>query len=150
MKKFIINSSFHQFYIADRELEPDAPTEWTDADAANHHLTAKHIAALSPISDIEARIISCGPGDSLPEFPDPIDFEVRTEIEVPSGKLGIYGWPWELEDQYDIAPGTCEILFRAYATGQVEQGGDYYLVKIEPKKGEQKAPEVNKASYPLP
>jgi len=134
MREFVSDSNYHQFYVADRELEPDAPTEWTDADVANHHLTASHIAALSPVGDIDARIISCGPDDPLPHFPHPFDFEVRTRIQVPSGKVGVFGWPWELEDQYDIPSGACEILFRAYATDQAEEGEDYYVVKINPKQ----------------
>lgn len=130
MKEFVSDSNYHQFYVADRELEPDAPTEWTEADVAKHYLTAAHIVALSPVADVDARIISCGPDDPLPYFSDPVDFEVLTEIEIPSGKVGVYGWPWELEDQYEIPPGACEVLFRGYATERSEQGEDYYLVRI--------------------
>lgn len=137
MKKFIVDSNYHQFYVADRELEPDAPEEWTDEDVNNHHLTARYIVALSPVGDMDARIFSYGPDEPLPDFPDPIDFEVRTQIEVPSGKVGVFGWPWEIEDQYDIAPGFCDILFRAYATARVDDDADYYLVKITPTQGKQ-------------
>jgi hypothetical protein len=133
MKEFIADSNYHQFYVADRELEPDAPEDWTDDDVEKHHLTERHIVALSPVGDIDVRINSCGPDDPLPSFPDPIDFEVRTQIEIPSGKVGIYGWPWELEDQYDVPPGVCEILFRGYATARADEGADYYVVKINPK-----------------
>jgi hypothetical protein len=136
MKTFVVDSNYHQFYVADVELEPDAPTEWTDDDVEKHHLTARNIAALSPVNDIVARITSCGPEDTLPDFPDKPDFEVLTEIEIPSGKVGIYGWPFELQDQYSIAPGKCEILFRSFATDRVEQDGDYYLVQVKPKKVE--------------
>jgi len=139
MKTFIADSNYHQFYVADRDLEQDAPEEWTDEGVNNHHLTARHIAALSPVGDIDARIISCGPCDPIPDFPDSADFEVRTQIEVPSGKVGIYGWPWELEDHYDIPPGICDILFRGYATARTEEKADYYLVKINPIQGDRRS-----------
>ena len=140
MKEFIADSNYHQFYVADRELEPEAPEDWTNEDVARNHLTLRHITALCPRNDIDARIISCGPDDEIPDFADPHDYEVRTKIEVPSGKVGIYGWPWELEDQYDIEPGACEILFRGYATDKTEEDGDYYLVKLQKKTVEQVAP----------
>lgn len=113
MKTFVVDSNYHQLYVADMELEPDAPTEWTEEDVDKHHLTVKNIVALCPANDIDARITSCGPDDSLPSFPDKHDFEVITEIEVPSGKVGIYGWPFEIQDQYLIPPGSCKILSEA-------------------------------------
>ena len=132
MKQFVVDSNYHQFYVADLVLEPDAPDDWTEDDVSKHHLTRKHIAALSPIADGDARVTSCGPDDTIPEFPDAFDFEVATEIEVPSGEIGIFGWPWELEDRYRIQPGYCSILFRGYATDRAESEEDYYLVKISP------------------
>ena len=134
MKQFVVDSNYHQFYVADLVLEPEAPVDWTDDDVAKHHLTEKHIAALCPVADIDARVISCGPDDSIPDFPDPFDFEVHTEIEVSSVEVGIFGWPWALEDHYRIQPGRCSILFRGYATERAENEEDYYLVKILPVK----------------
>lgn len=45
-------------------------------------------------------------------------------------KVGIYGWPWELEDQYDLENEICTILFRGYATDRTETNEDYYIVHI--------------------
>lgn len=133
MKEFLADSNYHQFYVADRDLEPDAPTEWTDEDVNQHHLTEEHISALCPVADIDAKIFSCGPNEALPDFPDSMDFEVTTEIRIPSGKVGIYGWPWELEDEYDLGTTECEILFRGYATDKKDSEEDYYLVQVKPK-----------------
>ena len=136
MKKFISDNTYHQFYVADREIEQDAPTEWTDDDVARRHLTSKYISALCPEGDIDATIFSCGPDDPFPHFPDNPDYEVMTHIETPSGKIGIYGWPWELEDQYDFPPGICDIHFQAFAVDKADEQGDYYLVKVSSRKVE--------------
>lgn len=132
MKTFIADSSYHQFYVADRELEPQAPEEWTEADVAANHLTLKHIAALCPRSHLDAKVTSCGPDDAGPDFVtnSAPDFEVRTAIELPSGKVGIYGWPWELEDEYTLGPGMCEILFQGFAISQIEEEADFYFVRV--------------------
>ncbi|QJE97377.1 hypothetical protein [Luteolibacter luteus] len=132
MKQFVVDSSYHQFYVADLVLKPDAPVNWTDDDVSKHHLTEKHIAALSPVADIAARVTSCGPDDPIPDFADSFDFEVCTEIEVPAVEVGVFGWPWGMEDRYRIQPGRCSILFRGYATERAEAEEDHYLVKILP------------------
>ena len=135
MKQFLTDSNFHQFYVADREMEPEAPTAWTDDDVAARHLTLVNIAALCPESDIDARVTSCGPGDPEPDFPDQPDFEVVTSIKTPSRRVGIYGWPWELEDEYDLETDDCAIVFRGFATEQKDDGKDYYYVRVGPKEG---------------
>lgn len=121
-------------YVADRVIEADAPSEWTMEDMARNHLAGLNIVALCPVTDADATIISCGPDDVPPIFPDAPDFEVRTQIEVPSGMVGIYGWPWEFEDEYDIEPGVCYVLFQAFSTALSESGGDYYCVRVSNKK----------------
>ena len=130
MKRFEVNASYRQFYVADAELEPEAPEEWSDAHVQQRHNTLQHITALCPVGDITARAISCGPTDARPHLEHKPDFEVFTTIEVPSGKVGVYGWPWERMDEYDIPPGPCGIRFTGYRTDKAESEEDYYLVEI--------------------
>ena len=130
MKQFLADSTYHQLYVADRELEPEAPTEWTDQDLAAHHLTLTSIAALCPESHINARVTSCGPNDPVPNFTDTPDFEVLTSIEVPSCRVGVYSWPWELEDEYELSTTHCKICFRGYALQKKDAEQDYYLVHL--------------------
>jgi len=41
------------------------------------------------------------------------EFEVETEIEVKSGKIGVFGWPRELEDEYPVEPAFTEFCSEA-------------------------------------
>ena len=133
MKRFKISTAYRQFYVADAGLEPLAPEEWNDTHCQQRHNTLEHIAALCPEGDISARVISCGPAEEPPTLPDPVEFEVLTEIQVPSGRIGVYGWPWELKDEYQVPPGTYTIYFRGYALDRVEGEEDYYVVQIRRK-----------------
>lgn len=135
MKRFEVFSGYRQFYVADAGLNPDAPEEWTDEHCAQRHNTLPHIVALCPEGDISARIICCGPDDPYPDMPAPAEFEVLTKIDVPSGRIGIYGWPRELYDEYSVDPGNYTIRFRGYSLDKVESEGDYYGVEIR-KEGE--------------
>ena len=133
MKQFKVFAGYRQFYVADAELEPSPPEDWTDTHGEQRHNTLQHITALCPENDMSARIICCGPDDEYPALPHPAEFEVHTEIEVPSGRIGVYGWPWELEDEYHVESGTYAICFRGYALDQMETQEDYYGVHIRRK-----------------
>ncbi|CAN5457356.1 hypothetical protein BH09VER1_BH09VER1_55420 [soil metagenome] len=133
MKRFKVSAGYRQFYVADSGLEPLAPEDWTDAHLAQRHNTLKHITALCPEGDITARIVSCGPDDIYSEMPDPAEFEVETEIEIASGKIGVYGWPWELKAEYTGTPGIYIIRFRGYALSKVDCEEDYYGLEIRKK-----------------
>ncbi|MFI4859068.1 MAG: hypothetical protein ACIAXF_00160 [Phycisphaerales bacterium JB063] len=130
MKQFEVDSSYRQFYIADAELEPEAPEEWTEAHVAQRHNTHQYIAALCPEGDDSASIISVGPNEERPSFDETVGFEVETKIEVPSGRVGVYGWPWELQDEYQVKPGRVLVRFVGYSIDQVDAGKDFYLVQI--------------------
>jgi len=89
MKEFEVFAGYRQFYVADTGLQAAAPEDWTKVHVEQRHNTLKNITALCPEGDITARIISCGPKDTLPPIADPADFEAQTSIEIETGKIGI-------------------------------------------------------------
>ena len=131
MREFQVSSGYRQFYVADAGLEPEAPEDWNDAHIQQRHNTLKNITALCPVGDITARVISCGPDDELPPISDSPDFEVQTSIEIETGKIGVYGWPWEIQDEYIVENGKYSVLFCGYLTAQTEENRDFYLVKVK-------------------
>jgi hypothetical protein len=44
--------------------------------------------------------------------------------------VGVYGWPWELLERFEIPPGECQIRFTGYRTDLVDDGQDYYVVEL--------------------
>ncbi|WP_442511511.1 hypothetical protein SH528x_003192 [Novipirellula sp. SH528] len=62
---------------------------------------------------------------------DKPDFDIVTTIEVPSGEIGVYGWPWQLQDSYTINPGIARIRFRGFRTADTDDEKDYYVIEIE-------------------
>ena len=66
-------------------------------------------------------------------MPDPAEFEICTEIEIVSGRIGVYGWPWELQHEYSASPGVYSIRFTGHALDRIESEKDYYRVEIRKK-----------------
>lgn len=133
MERFTVFSGYKQFYVADAALEPVAPDEWTLEHCRQRHNTLRHITALCPETDLSARIVCCGPAEECPDMPDPAEFDVVTEIEIVSGRIGVYGWPWELHQEYVASPGVYSIHFTGHALDRIEATEDYYRVEIRKK-----------------
>jgi hypothetical protein len=148
MKRFTVFSAYRQFYVADAGLDADAPVEWNDAHIAQRHNTLRHIVALCPENDISARIVSCGPDDVCPQVTEPAAFEVFTEVEIVSGKIGVFGWPRELEDEYQVQPGIYSVRFSGFALEKAATEEDYYTVVIRKKQNQSTDPTLSSVTPP--
>ena len=130
MKHFSVFAGYQQFYVADAGLEPSAPEHCSDEHCQQRHNTMQHIAALCPVGNVSARILSCGPSEERPTVEHSAEFEIETQIEVPSGRIGIYGWPWDIKDEFAAEPGTYSVIFTGHALGRVDDEEDYYIVQV--------------------
>ena len=129
MKEFEVYSGYRQFYVADIDLNPGAPEEWTEQNILERHLPEENLAAFVPENDISAHIFAFGPGEVISDF-GPADFQVTTTILVPSRKVGVLGWPWELKDSYTLNEKTCHIRFSGYKTDLVGENQDFYTLEV--------------------
>lgn len=129
MNQYEIDSTYRQFYVADAGLEQDAPDEWTDEHLAQHFNTLENIAALVTEGGTSARI-SCyalGESSSISEAPN---FEISTEIEVPTGIIGVYEWPWEKLEEHRVPPGRYRLKYSGYNLSESEHERDFYALEI--------------------
>jgi hypothetical protein len=129
MKKYTVDSSYRQFYVADAGLDPDAPEDWNDQHIQQRFNATKNIVALCPEGDLTARVICVPPGDKI-HFDMPKEFEVETQVEIESGRIGIFGWPREILEEYAISPGIYRIRFCGYNLSAVDSENDFYVVEI--------------------
>jgi hypothetical protein len=130
MKRHTINSTYRQFYVADAGIEPMAPETWTEEDIQRRFNAHENIVALCPTGDITARILVIPPGEVAEEFGSP-DFLVETQVTLPSGRAGIYGYPWELLEEHSVQPGQYVVRFSGYNIGAIEDEEDFYLVQLQ-------------------
>ncbi len=130
MKTHTVDSTYRQFYVADVALDPDAPEEWSDEHVSQRFNAIKNIVALCPEGDITARVICIPPNEEYKNSSVP-DFVVNTQIEIESGRLGVFGWPREILEEYSVTPGVYAIRFTGYNLAGVEIEGDYYVVECK-------------------
>ena len=124
-----INSTYRQFYVADAGLEPLAPEEWTDKHIKQRFNSLKNIVALCTEGDITARIITLKP-DEVYKSNDKPDFVVNTHLAIETGSLGIFEWPWEKLEEFQVTNGNYNIKFSGYNLVADKEENDYYVVEI--------------------
>ena len=130
MKTHTVDSSYRQIYVADAGLDPDAPEEWNDDDIQQRYNALNNIVALCPDGDITARVICIPPNEKYKSDVSP-EFEVNTQIEIETGRLGVFGWPRETLEEYSVTPGHYRIRFTGYNLAEIDTKGDYYVVEFE-------------------
>jgi len=107
-----------------------APEVWTDENVEQRHNTLKNIVALCPEGQITARVIIMPPGEQYHSSVQP-EFVVNSFIEIVTGELGVYEWPWELLEQHSVNPGKYQIRFTDYDLNEIESERDFYVVEFK-------------------
>lgn len=132
MTTHVVDSTYRQFYVADAGLDPDAPEDWSDTHLQQHFNALKNIVALCTKGDITARVLCCPPGKNYDGKESP-DFEARTTVTIETGRLGVFGWPRETLEEFQVEPGVYNITFRGFKLSEVDSEGDYYVVELSRK-----------------
>ena len=136
MRIHTVDSTYRQFYVADSGLEPDAPEDWNDGHIQQRFNAQENIVALCTEGQVTARVICVPPGERFHSEMRP-DFKVCTRLNIESGRLGVYGWPWELLEEHDLSKGMYGVRFSGYNLIGVESEDDFYTVELEPAEAQQ-------------
>jgi hypothetical protein len=133
-KHYDIFADYHQFYLRDAEMYPDAPETYTDEDVRRRIIAGKYIVVIQPERNmtvpVDLEIV-----DSAPN----VDFEnwrhiAEASLNLPSGKLLIEECFGEVKDTIVLPSGFYRI--RAYY-GDLDKlsfdgldGDDHYKIVI--------------------
>ena len=129
MNSYEIDSTYRQFYVADASLEQHAPDCWTVDHIAQHYNALENIAALVTNGVKTARITCYAPGEKA-SISEPPNFEALTEIDVPTGIIGIYEWPWKKLEEHRGLPGRYTLKYSGYNLSASEHEKDFYALEI--------------------
>ena len=129
MNKYDIDSTYRQFYVADASIEEDAPDDWTDKHIKQHYYAKENIVALVTEGDITARLFCFSPKEQN-TIHEKSGFSIETKINVPSGRLGIYEWPWEKLEEHAIPSGETTIRFKGFNLENANSEKDYYSIEV--------------------
>lgn len=83
--ELLVFADFHQFYLMDGGVAPEAPIEWSDQDINLRVKVASNVVVVCPVRNMSVpvtiEVCSAEPSVNLDEF----DQVVRCSINLPTG-----------------------------------------------------------------
>jgi hypothetical protein len=130
-------ADYFQFYLWDKAVSSDAPTDWTDEDVANRLKAAPNVVVVSPVRNmtvsVEVEVHASEPELRL----DLWDHIAECSLELPSGQLELHECTGGSGGVLNVPPGSYRV--RAYFGGLDSlsddglSGEDRYVVALWPE-----------------
>jgi hypothetical protein len=133
-KSFDVFADYLQFYLWDRDTDPQAPEEYTDADVERRIKTAPHVVAIKPERPSRVpetlEIHDADPGYDATAW----DHIVEASLHLPTGHLQVHECTGGPVADFDLAPGWYRVrsLHSGLATIDGLKGKDRYQVVLWP------------------
>lgn len=138
--KFELFADFHQFYVMDAGINPQAPDIWTNADVSHRALAADHIVVICPIRNmtvpVTLELYEAEPNIDLA----PYDHAVRCSLDLPTGQLQVHECTGGETLRQAVTPGLYAVLALYSGLNTIDEmgleGDDAYRLVLWPTSAE--------------
>ncbi|TXN70472.1 hypothetical protein [Methylobacterium sp. WL6] len=114
-RRYRIFADYHQFYLWDHGVSPDAPTDYTEEDTLRRIKTVPYVVVVQPERDMEVPVEVEVTNHPACLDLDAWDHVVEASLDLPSGRLEIHECTGGSVDVLTVTPGTYRV--RAYHGG---------------------------------
>jgi hypothetical protein len=133
---FNLFADYFQFYLWDAEINPEAPTEWDEADVQRRLKVAPHVVVVCPIRNMTVPV-EVQVHDEEPAYdPNQWDHIAECSLDLLSGKLQVHECTGGSVGHFTVSPGTYRVraFYGALDTlrNNALDGDDHYLVVLWP------------------
>jgi hypothetical protein len=135
-QSFELFADYHQFYLWDEAMSPEAPTDYTEDDVARRLKTAPHVVVVHPVRDMTVPVVV-----EVHELEPPFDAEAwdhiaECSLTLSSGKLQVHECTGGSVAQFLVPPGTYRVRAFYGALDTLDESGlegnDHYSVVLWP------------------
>lgn len=131
---YTIFADYYQFYLWDKETDPEAPTDYTDEDVARRVKTGPNVVVIQPIRNmdvpVEIQIHETNPGFNVDDW----DHVAECSLNLPSGHLELHECTGGAIAEFSIAPGVYRVRALFGKLGELSDdqldGNDHYKVTL--------------------
>jgi hypothetical protein len=129
-----IFADYHQFYVQDGGVEPDAPTDWTDTDIGHRVKVEENVVVVCPLRNMSVPVV-VEVTDSEPPFTfEGLDHIVSCSLRLPTGCLQVHECTGGERLRLSIAAGTYRMLIFFSGLNSISasglEGNDQYRVVL--------------------
>jgi len=108
-RSFEVFADYHQFYLWDEEIAPEAPIDWSDDDVAHRLKAAPNVVVVCPVRNmtvpVEVELHDTEPTYNI----DAWDHIAECSLDLPSGKLQIHECTGGAVGSFQTNPGTYRV-----------------------------------------
>lgn len=122
-KVFEVFADYHQFYLWDRGMNPEAPVDYDDNDVERRIKTGLHVVVIQPGRNttvpVEIEI-----HDSEPAYVvDDWDHIAEASLEIPTGQLEVHECTGGPVAEFAVTPGWYRVRSFHAGLGTIDDGG---------------------------
>jgi hypothetical protein len=133
---FTVSTDFHQFYLWDRQVGPEAPDDYCDADIENRIKVAPHVFVLQPERNDEIPVIleihEAEPACDMADW----DHVAEASLHLPSGQLEVHECTGGPVANIALDPGWYRVRSFHGGFGTIDprtgEGQDHYMILLWP------------------
>lgn len=134
--RYSVFADYHQFYLWDHELSPNAPVDYTEADIERRIKVAAHVVVIQPERNmdvpVDVEILEVAPVLTLSDW----DHVAEASLELPSGRLEIHECTGGSIAILTVAPGSYRVRACYGGLGTLSEDGldgdDHYRLTLWP------------------
>lgn len=135
-RSYTIFADYHQFYLWDKEISPDAPTDYIDEDVQRRIKAAPNVVVIQPERNMEVPV-ELEVYESMPPLElSSWDHIAEASLELPSGLLEIHECTGGPIDEIQLVPGTYRVRAHYGKLSELSEdgldGNDHYRLEIWP------------------
>lgn len=133
---FELLADYHQFYVWDGGVDPEAPVDWTKEDVARRAKVAPNVVVICPLRDMTVPV-TLEIHDREPEFdPSGVDHVVRCGLALPTGELQVHECTGSEVFREQVKPGNYGVLAIYGGLATIDETGlegqDLYRIVLWP------------------
>lgn len=129
-------ADYHQFYVQDGGVNPDAPTEWSDEDIERRVKVAANVVVVCPVRNMSVPVEVEVATAELSVHLGAYDHVAQCSLSLPTGYLQVHECTGGELLHLSVAPGTYSVLVLFSALGSLDESGlngeDSYRVVLWP------------------
>lgn len=130
-KLFALFADYHQFYLWDRDMNPEAPVDYNNEDVERRIKTGPNVFVIQPERDmivsVEIEIHDIEPTQS----PDKWDHIAEGSLHLPTGQLQVHECTGGSVAEFTVVPGWYRVRSFHGGLDTIDESGlegnDHYL-----------------------
>jgi hypothetical protein len=135
-KAFELFADYHQFYLWDRGMDPEAPVDYTDEDVRRRIKTGPHVVVIQPERNMTVAVeIEIHDTEPAPN-PEEWDHVAEASLHLPTGQLQVHECTGGAVAIFDVEPGWYRVRSFHGGFDTIDESGlegnDHYLLVLWP------------------